>query len=48
MKLYFWIINMIVPLSMIIFGCIFSKNAPKYTNHVYGYRTYMSMRNKDT
>lgn len=39
---------MIVPLSMIIFGCIFSKNDPKYTNHVYGYRTYMSMRNKDT
>ena len=48
MKIYFGVINLMIPLIMIIFGFIFSKNAPKEINKIYGYRTYMSMRNKDT
>lgn len=37
-----------IPLTMVIFGSKFYKNAPKEINGVYGYRTSMSMKNKDT
>lgn len=37
-----------IPLIMIIFGGVFGKNAPKEINSVYGYRTAMSMKNRDT
>lgn len=36
------------PLLMIIFGAIFRKAAPKKINSLYGYRTTMSMKNRDT
>lgn len=48
----FWIFMMImdllIPLTMIGFGKYFSEKAPKEINDAFGYRTSMSMKNKDT
>lgn len=48
----FWIfmliISLIMPVSMVGLGKYFSKKAPKDINYVFGYRTPMSMKNKDT
>lgn len=47
-----WIIMLIsyliIPLTMIGFGRYFIKTAPKEINDFFGYRTTMSMKNKDT
>ncbi len=48
----FWIfmllMNLLIPLSMIGFGSYFTRNPPKNINKLFGYRTPMSMKNKDT
>lgn len=48
----FWIFmliaDLLIPLTMIGFGRYFLKNTPKEINAVFGYRTAMSMKNKDT
>lgn len=48
----FWIfiftMNLLIPLTMIIFGKYFSKNAPENINGFFGYRIPMSTRNKET
>lgn len=48
----FWIFMMImdllIPITMIGFGKYFSKKAPREINSTFGYRTSMSMKNKDT
>lgn len=48
----FWIfmliMDLLIPVTMIGFGNYFMKNAPKEINAVFGYRTSMSMKNKDT
>lgn len=48
----FWIFmliaDLLIPFMMIGFGRWFMKNAPKEINAVFGYRTAMSMKNKDT
>lgn len=48
----FWILmlctNLLVPLTMVSFGLYFVKKAPKNINYIFGYRTDMSMKNKDT
>ncbi len=48
----FWvfmlIVNLIFPLTMIFWGKYFIKKAPKEINYIFGYRTTMSMKNKDT
>ena len=48
----FWIfmliMDLILPFTMIGFGKYFMKKAPKEINSVFGYRTSMSMKNKDT
>jgi len=48
----FWIFMMIsdllIPFTMVGFGKYFIKNAPKEINGGFGYRTSMSMKNKDT
>lgn len=48
----FWIfmmaMDMLIPLSMILIGNRWIKNPPKEINWGYGYRTSMSMKNKDT
>lgn len=48
----FWIfmiiMDLLFPLVMVLIGKIFVNNPPKEINGVYGYRTYRSMKNKDT
>lgn len=48
----FWIfmliMDLLIPLILILFGSYFKKKVPKKMNCVYGYRTSMSMKNKDT
>ena len=46
--IYMLIINLLLPFTMIGFGKYFLKTAPKNINAVFGYRTSMSMKNKDT
>lgn len=48
----FWIfmltMDLLIPFTMIGFGRYFMKKAPDEINVVFGYRTTMSMKNKDT
>ena len=48
----FWIfmllIDLLTPLTMIRFGRLFLTKPPEKINAVFGYRTTMSMKNKDT
>lgn len=48
----FWIfmliMSLLLPITMIGFGKHFMKQAPKDINYFFGYRTGMSMKNKDT
>lgn len=48
----FWIymtaMDLLIPITMIAFGIYFSKRAPKEINSAFGYRTAMSMKNRDT
>ncbi len=48
----FWIFMLIVvlliPITMIVFGRLFSKSAPKKINYTFGYRTKRSMMNDET
>jgi len=48
----FWIfmliMDLLIPVSMIGFGSFFIKNAPREINFLFGYRTPMSMKNKET
>lgn len=48
----FWIfmllMDLLIPLTMIVFGKMFMTKFPKNINAVFGYRTTMSMKNKDT
>jgi len=48
----FWIfmvvMDLLIPLTMIGFGRYFLKSAPKEVNAIFGYRTTMSMKNRDT
>lgn len=48
----FWvfmlIMDLLIPFTMICFGRYFMKKAPKEINAVFGYRTSMSMKSKDT
>lgn len=46
--IFTFVMDMLIPLTMIGFGKLFLKNAPKAINAVFGYRTSMSMKNKDT
>lgn len=52
MTMLFWIfmlvMNLLIPISMIGFGKLFMKTTPKEINGLFGYRTSMSMKNKDT
>lgn len=45
--LFMLIMDLLIPLGMIILGERFKKKAPN-VNFIYGYRTSMSMKNKDT
>lgn len=43
-----WIVNLLIPLIMIIFGLYFYIQGPKTINPFFGYRTSMSMKNEIT
>ncbi len=40
--------GLLIPIVMLLFGWLFMKNPPQDINGVYGYRTAMSMKNRDT
>ena len=48
----FWIfmmaMDLLFPAIMIVMGRYFMKTSPKEINYIFGYRTNMSMKNKDT
>lgn len=48
----FWIfmlaMGLLFPAIMILFGTMFMKSAPKKINYIFGYRTDMSMKNRNT
>lgn len=48
----FWIfmllMDIVIPLTMIRFGRLFLTKVPKNLNATFGYKTTMSMKNKDT
>ncbi len=48
----FWIFMLatvlLFPAIMILLGAIFTKAAPKKINYIFGYRTDLSMKNRDT
>ena len=46
--IFMMIINLLLPITMIFLGRYYSRKAPKNINWVYGYRTPMSTKNKDT
>ena len=48
----YWIfmlaMGLLFPAIMILFGAVFTKTAPKKINYIFGYRTVMSMKNRET
>lgn len=46
--LYMLIMDLLIPLTMIGFGRAFLKQGPNSINSIFGYRTAMSMKNRDT
>ena len=40
--------GLLFPAIMILFGAVFTKTAPKKINYIFGYRTDISMKNRDT
>ena len=46
--IFMMIINLILPITIILLGRYYSRKAPKNINWVYGYRTPMSTKNKET
>lgn len=45
---FLFIMNSIIPITMIGFGLLWKNNPPKKINKLYGYRTNMSMKNDET
>lgn len=45
---FIFIMLLLIPFTMIFFGRYFIKSAPKDINAAFGYRTSMSMKNKET
>lgn len=48
MFVFLLVMALIMPLTMVMFGLIWGKQPPKTINWAYGYRTTMSMKNRDT
>lgn len=46
--LFITVMDLIIPVFMIGLGILFVKRPPVKVNHWYGYRTRMSMKNRDT
>lgn len=47
MNVFFWIVDLIIPVTMMVMGTVFKKHPPKEINSVYGYRTSRSMASKE-
>ena len=45
---YMLLTSLLIPVIMLVFGCIFHRQAPKKINVWYGYRSARSMKNEDT
>ena len=45
---YMLIMDLLVPVVLIVIGARWKENPPKEINRLHGYRTSMSMKNKDT
>lgn len=46
--IFMFSMNLLIPITMIVFGYIFLHKTPKTINGLFGYRTTMSMKNEDT
>lgn len=46
--IFMFVMDLLVPLTMIYFGFRFEKNPPKEINATFGYRTARSMQNQET
>ncbi len=46
MDIFFWIVDLLIPFTMIVLGLVFKKRPPKKINWVYGYRTTRSMKSQ--
>ena len=48
--IFMFVMNLLIPLVMIIYGRVFEKKPPKIarSKFAFGYRTVMSMRNEET
>lgn len=46
--MFMMVMNLLIPAAMIGFGKLFLKAAPKEINAIFGYRTSMSMKNRET
>ncbi len=47
-EIFIFVSNLIIPIMMLFFGITFKNEGPKKINGFYGYRTSMSMKNKET
>lgn len=47
-RVFMLVMDLLIPLTMIGFGRYFMKAAPGKINGIFGYRTGMSMKNRDT
>ncbi|MEW6522021.1 MAG: hypothetical protein AB1445_00375 [Bacillota bacterium] len=41
---FFWIVDLVIPAVMVVFGLLFLTRPPRRINWVYGYRTSRSMK----
>lgn len=48
LEIFIFICDLIIPIIMLFCGITFRNHSPKNINGIYGYRTAMSMKNKDT
>jgi uncharacterized membrane protein len=48
MFIFFLVVVLLTPTTMIVFGLLWQKNPPKAINSEYGYRTTWSMKSKKT
>jgi uncharacterized membrane protein len=48
MFIFFLIVLLLIPLTLIGFGALWKKSPPKTINWAYGYRTTWSMKSQDT
>lgn len=46
--IYMLLTSLLIPVIMLVFGCLFHRSAPKKINVWYGYRSARSMKNEET